>query len=210
MARSRTSAKKAGTQFETDCARYLSEKLGKKITRMPKTGALDKGDLYGLEIYGEPMVGECKSPGKNSSWSLAQWWRETEAEADNVFTDYGILIIKRFHKSVEESFCVVDSTMWENIHGEKYYEPHRVKSVAHSTWGRLIDEKTVFSTPRRGQEGDWIVCSLGTMSSIIYDQRYIPTIELSPKDIKSLSLGGSVTVYDDKGKEVILSHLPTS
>lgn len=210
MSRSRASAKKAGTQFETECAKYLSSALKRKVTRMPKTGALDKGDLYGLEIFGEPMVGECKSPGKNSSWSLSGWWKETEAEMDNAFADYGILIIKRFHKSTGESFCVVDSTMWENIKGNEYYTPHCEKSVPHSKWSSLIDEHTVFSTPRKGREDKWVVCSLETMSLIIYAQRYIPTIEISPEDISHLSSGDTITVYDDRGAEVILSLLPTS
>lgn len=210
MSRSRASAKKAGTQFETECARYLSSSLKRKVTRMPKTGALDKGDLYGIEIYGVPMVGECKSPGKDSSWSLSGWWKETEVEMDNVLTDYGVLIIKRFQKSVEDAFCVVNSSMWEKIQGDEYYTPQREKSVAHSKWASLVDEHTVFSTPRRGIEDKWIVCSLKTISSIIYAQRYIPTIEISPEDISHLSSGDKITVYDDRGVEVILSPCPTS
>ena len=210
MARSRASAKKAGTQFETQCSQFLSEKLKRKVTRMPKTGALDKGDLYGLEIHGVPMVGECKSPGKTSSWSVSGWWKETEAEMDNVFTSYGILIIKRFQKSVSDAFCVVDDDMWERINGDEYHAPECVKSVAHSAWGELIDAHTVFSTPKRGVDGSWIICSLDTMASIIYGERYIPTIEITPETSALLASGETVTVYDDRGVEIILSPAPTS
>ena len=100
--------------------------------------------------------------------------------------------------------------MWEKIQGNEYYTPQREKSVAHSKWSSLVDEHTVFSTPRRGMEDKWIVCSLKTMSSIIYAQRYIPTIEISPEDISHLSSGDKITVYDDRGVEAILSPHPTS
>lgn len=210
MARSRASAKKAGTQFETQCSQYLTGALNRKVTRMPKTGALDKGDLYGLEIHGVPMVGECKSPGKTSSWSVAGWWRETETEMDNVLTDYGVLIIKRFQKSVSEAFCVVDNDMWERINGNAYYEPERLKSVSHSKWGGLIDEHIVFSTPKRGVDGLWIVTSLEKMSSIIYAERYIPSIEITPETINRIDSGETVTVYDDRGVEINLLPVTTS
>lgn len=210
MARSRASAKKAGTQFETQCARYLSDVIKRKITRMPKTGSRDKGDLYGLEVHGVPMVGECKSPGKTSSWSVAGWWKETEAEMDNMLTDYGVLIIKRFQKSVSEAFCVVDNEMWERINGDAYYEPECVKSVANSAWGDLVDEHTIFSTPKRGTDGSWIVTSLENMASVIYAERYIPSIEVTPETIKRIASGEDVTVYDDRGVEIILVPATTS
>ena len=210
MSRSRASAKKAGTQFETECSRFLSEKLKRKVTRMPKTGSLDKGDLYGLEIYGVPMVGECKSPGRTSSWSVSGWWKETEVEMDNFLTEYGILIIKRFQKSVSEAFCVVDNKMWEKINGSKYYAPECVKSIAHSKWGEFVDNHVVFSTPKRGVDGSWIICSLDTISTIIYGERYIPKIEITPETSDLLASGESVTVYDDRGVEIILSPAPIS
>lgn len=210
MARSRASAKKAGTQFETDCALYLTDILKRKVTRMPKTGALDKGDLYGVEIHGVPMVGECKSPGQKSSWSLSGWWKEAEAEMDNVMTQYGVLIIKRFRKSTQDAFCVVDNSMWERIHGDKYCVPFACQSLSHGQWGEYVDKHTVFSTPQRGKEGTWVITNLKTFSEIIYGERYIPTVNISRGDIDALLQGDSVVVFDDRGVEIILSVRSTS
>lgn len=62
MARTRASSKKAGTAFETEVCKFIKEKTGYPIIRMPKTGAADKGDIYGVKLRGENIVVECKSP----------------------------------------------------------------------------------------------------------------------------------------------------
>lgn len=210
MSRSRASAKKAGTDFETKCAAFLSEKLHREITRMPKNGAADKGDLYGLEVHGYPAVGECKSPGKNSSWSLAGWWKETQSEMENLLAEYGFLMIKRFHKSTGESFCVVDDQIWEKINGGNYHVPVEMKSLPHSSWGAHIDNHTVISTPKRGVQGCWIIGNLDTFADIIYEERYIPHIQLTPSQQSMITAGDSIIAYDERGTEVKISGLPTS
>lgn len=211
MARSRASAKQAGTRFETECAQYLTEVLGKKITRMPKSGAQDKGDLYGIEVHGEPMVGECKSPGKSSSWSLAGWWNETVDEMVNSDTDYGMLIIKRFNKPVTEAFCVMDEHMWNSIHGDTYHTPEVCKAVPNSAWGELIDNHTVCSIKRRGMDGHWIVCSLAVMAALIFAERKIIEVSLSPEQIEQVRAGIAVETHTVDDKEIIvsLSHSAT-
>lgn len=202
MARTRASAKQAGTRFETQCAEYLTDQLGVKITRMPKSGAQDKGDLYGVTIHGVPLVVECKSPGRTSSWSLSGWWSETLEETHHADTDYGILVIKRFNTSVSKSFCVVDDTMWERLGADKYFTPQALKSVPNSTWGKHIDTHGVCSIKRHGKPGFWVVCSLEDMSKIIHNERKVTQITLPEDLVTQLMDKGEIITTDDAGGDV--------
>ncbi|STD70286.1 hypothetical protein [Corynebacterium renale] len=62
MARTRTSAKKAGTAFERLVADYLANALDDRIDRRVKTGATDKGDIANVrDSHGRKIVIECKN-----------------------------------------------------------------------------------------------------------------------------------------------------
>lgn len=95
MARSRASAKKAGTAFERLIADHLKRELGiQEIDRMPKTGALDKGDVSNVrDSHGRLIAIECKNTTK---MSLPQWTNQAHTEATNYGAHLGITIHKRY------------------------------------------------------------------------------------------------------------------
>ena len=97
MARSRShaSAKKAGSSFERLIADHLKRELGiQEIDRMPKTGALDKGDISNVrDSHGRLIAIECKNTTK---MSLPQWANQAHTEATNYQAHTGITIHKRY------------------------------------------------------------------------------------------------------------------
>lgn len=207
MPRNRQSAKKAGTSFESSCATFLTRSLGKKITRMPKSGAFDKGDLYGLEYHGNPMVGECKSPGEESSWRIAQWWRETEEEMNNYASTYGVLIVKRYRKPVSDSICVVDDDMWASIHGHDYATPVHYPAIPHGRWGDIIDSHTVCAVDRRGKNitNQWIIFPLSMLVTILLGQRYVDSIYITDSQAQELMDAKKLTAMTEDGVEVVIT-----
>ncbi|MCK2200199.1 putative PDDEXK endonuclease [Corynebacterium callunae] len=94
MARSRASAKKAGTAFERLIADHLKQELSiKEIDRMPKSGALDKGDISNVRDSHSRLIAiECKNTTK---MSLPQWASQAHTEATNYQAHTGITIHKR-------------------------------------------------------------------------------------------------------------------
>lgn len=95
MARTRASAKQAGSRFETLVANYLNEHVDDRIERRAKTGAKDRGDISGLRHMGERVVVECKN---TSKMSLATWAREADIERSNDDALAGVVAHKRHGK----------------------------------------------------------------------------------------------------------------
>lgn len=95
MARTRASAKQAGSRFETLVANYLNEHVDDRIERRAKTGAKDRGDISGLRHMGERVVVECKN---TSKLSLATWAREADVERSNDDALAGVIAHKRHGK----------------------------------------------------------------------------------------------------------------
>ena len=82
MTRNRSSAKKAGTRFESLVTAYLREALNdERIERRAKSGAKDRGDVSGVLMRGKRVVIECKDYGGRHE--LPKWLREAEV----MFTD---------------------------------------------------------------------------------------------------------------------------
>lgn len=94
MARSRASAKKAGSSFERLISDHLRDGLGiREIDRMPKQGSLDKGDVANVrDSYDRLIAVEAKNTAK---MNLPQWAREAATEATNYGAHLGIIIHKR-------------------------------------------------------------------------------------------------------------------
>lgn len=203
--RTLASAKAAGTSFETKCAEYLTEKLKMKITRMPKNGARDLGDLYGVEFQGEPMVVECKSPGRDSAWSVAGWWKETLTEMENHCTDYGVLVVKRFQKGIPHAICILDSTQWERVRGDDFFTPYSTPAVGFGKWGELIDSHGVVSTKRRGSDGLWIILPLEKMAHIIFSNHKPITTTIDSDSVNKLLTGETVTITSDDGVPITIN-----
>lgn len=92
MARSRASAKAAGSRFEREVADYLATRVDDRIDRKVKTGARDRGDIAGVRVHGERIVIECKN---TTRINLAGWASEARAEAENDNAAIGVVVHKR-------------------------------------------------------------------------------------------------------------------
>lgn len=94
MARSRKSAKQAGSRFERTVADYLGGQLADDgIDRQVKNGSKDLGDIRGVKLCGLPVAVECKDYAGKSD--LPQWYREAEAERVNKGAAFGVVVWKR-------------------------------------------------------------------------------------------------------------------
>ncbi len=93
MARSRASAKAAGSRFERVIADYFRDNYDDRIDRRVKTGAADKGDIANVRMAaGGRVVVECKDTARPS---LGPWVKEAEAERINDKAGVGVVIHKR-------------------------------------------------------------------------------------------------------------------
>jgi hypothetical protein len=92
--RTRTSARQAGTAFETLIVNCLAWTLkDDRIGRRARTGAKDKGDVFGLRSWaGARIVVECKDV---SRLNLGGWMNEAVLEAGNDDAPIAMVIHKR-------------------------------------------------------------------------------------------------------------------
>ncbi len=94
MARTRRSARAAGTAFESVQSKYLAAALGDdRIERRTRNGAKDRGDIGGLRVHGQRMVVECKDVTKGLA--LPEWTNEANTEAGNDDALVGVVMHKR-------------------------------------------------------------------------------------------------------------------
>jgi hypothetical protein len=76
MARTRASAKTAGTRFERQIADALAQALDDdRIERRARYGTKDRGDIAGIRIHGQRVVIECKD---TCETRLPRWTRQAE------------------------------------------------------------------------------------------------------------------------------------
>lgn len=80
VTRNRTSAKQAGTRFETLTVDYLAAHVDDRIERRTRNGTKDRGDISGLRHMGGRIVIECKN---TTRLNLAGWAAEAEEERGN-------------------------------------------------------------------------------------------------------------------------------
>lgn len=93
MARSRSSAKAAGTRHETSIVTYLADHLDDdRIERRAKSGSKDRGDVSGVRHRGRRVVIEAKNTARTD---LAGWIREAHREAGNDDAAIGVVVSKR-------------------------------------------------------------------------------------------------------------------
>jgi len=95
MARSRASAKAAGSKFERDIADHLAKTVDDRIDRRVKTGAKDRGDIGGVRVHGQRLVLECKN---TTRINLGTWITEAHTEAGNDDALAGVIVHKRHGK----------------------------------------------------------------------------------------------------------------
>ena len=93
--RNRTSAKKAGADFEKLVAETLAYLLDDdRIERRAKNGNRDRGDITGVKtIRGGRVVIECKDTSRDN---LPLWIREAEIERGNDDAAIGVVAHKRY------------------------------------------------------------------------------------------------------------------
>jgi hypothetical protein len=91
-ARSRASARAAGSRTERAVADYLAAHVDDRIDRRVKTGAKDRGDIGGIRIHGKRVVAEVKDCAK---LELGRWLTEAETERGNDDAIAGVVIAKR-------------------------------------------------------------------------------------------------------------------
>lgn len=84
--------KEKGTKFETEAARWLSERLGVEVRRNPLMASLDQGDLFGVFHDGRHFVIECKD---HRRYDFPQWLKELEREMDCSGSDVGCVLFHR-------------------------------------------------------------------------------------------------------------------
>ena len=94
-ARSRRSAKAAGSSFERLVADYLAASVDDRIDRRVKTGARDKGDVAGVRVHGQRVVIEAKNTARIN---LGSWAAEAEVERVNDDALVGLVVHKRHGK----------------------------------------------------------------------------------------------------------------
>lgn len=94
MARSRKSAKAAGSRHERVIADYLALHVDDRIDRRVTTGAKDKGDIGGVRTsVGARVVIECKDYAGRVE--VGTWLGEASTERVNDGADAGVVIAKR-------------------------------------------------------------------------------------------------------------------
>ncbi|MDN5687086.1 MAG: hypothetical protein L0G94_10505 [Brachybacterium sp.] len=94
MARSRASAKAAGTRHESSIVAYLAERLDDdRIERRSKSGAKDRGDVTGVKHLGQRIVIEAKDYG--GRYLVGPWLTEAETERGNDDAGVGMVVAKR-------------------------------------------------------------------------------------------------------------------
>lgn len=88
-------SKAKGTAFETQCARWLTERLGYPVERRALHGNRDVGDLAWLVGGGGARgIVECKAVKAVTTANVGEWRRQTEAERDNAGALFAWLVIK--------------------------------------------------------------------------------------------------------------------
>ena len=114
MARSRASAKKAGSSFERAQADWLAERLNDdRIDRRVKTGAKDRGDIAGVRIPGGRVVIECKNV---ATLALPAWLREAEVERGNDDAVVGVVMHKkRGNTDPSEQYVTMSAEMFARL-----------------------------------------------------------------------------------------------
>ena len=91
--RSNSSARRAGSRFESGIAYYLRRIIGDdRIERRVKNGKKDRGDITGVLFRGRRVVIECKDCAR---LTLAEWVKEAETEAGNDDAPFYMVVHKR-------------------------------------------------------------------------------------------------------------------
>ena len=115
MTRSRATAKKAGTSWETAIVNFLVDRGWVHAERRRLAGAADKGDIAGIP----GVVIEAKNTNR---LDLAGAVDEAIAEAENARAAHGVAWIKRKGRSgADHGYVVMDGATFANLLKEAGY-----------------------------------------------------------------------------------------
>lgn len=115
MSRSRATAKKAGTSWETEIVRALVDAGWPHAERRRLAGAYDKGDIAGIA----GVVIEAKNTNR---LELAAAVDEARTEANNAAAALGVAWLKRKGKTAaEHGYVVMDGATFMNLLKEAGY-----------------------------------------------------------------------------------------
>ena len=93
-ARSRASAKAAGSKHARVISDYFKKHVSRFIDKMPQYGARDRGDVLNVETFNELAVAvECKDYG--GRLEAGTWLGEAEVERINLGAVAGVVVAKR-------------------------------------------------------------------------------------------------------------------
>lgn len=96
MTRNHSSARQAGTKFETMIAQYLADCIDDRIERRSRNGSKDRGDLSGIRLSPALRGGRVVAELKNTTRTdLPGWSRQARTEALNDDAAVGLVIHKR-------------------------------------------------------------------------------------------------------------------
>lgn len=88
-------SKAKGTAFETQCARWLTDRLGYSVERRALHGNRDVGDLaWIIGKGGARGIVECKAVKAVTTANVSEWRRQTIAERENAGARFAWLAIK--------------------------------------------------------------------------------------------------------------------
>lgn len=88
-------SKSIGTRFETQCARWLTDRLDYTVERRALHGNRDVGDLAWLVGGGGARgIVECKAVKAITAANVGEWRRQTIAERENAGAQFAWLAIK--------------------------------------------------------------------------------------------------------------------
>lgn len=93
MTRTMSSAKNAGTWFESLVAGYFHRLVDDRIERRRQTGANDKGDIASLRHLGQRVTVQCKEYG--GSLRVGPWLNLVDKQRCNDDAGVGIVVAKR-------------------------------------------------------------------------------------------------------------------
>jgi hypothetical protein len=98
-------SKVKGTRWESAVRDWLVER-GRNVFRPALHGALDKGDLFGVDDW----TIQCRDTAKID---LAGAVDDARAQAANAGTRFFVAIVKRRRKGVAEAYAVMPLEVWE-------------------------------------------------------------------------------------------------
>lgn len=112
-------AKRKGTSYESAVVKLLQEH-GIPARRVAQTGALDVGDIHGID----PFVGQCKAY-RDLTAALRDGVAGANVQATRAGQPYGVAFVKRPGKPIADGYAVMDVATFARLLRELKDRPAR-------------------------------------------------------------------------------------